>query len=120
MPAAAAAQAAASCVLSANGGEGGVTLQANGGSGGNAWQIQPYSLGNRHGPGGGGGGGVVFVSGAPASVSVAGGTNGLTLNPGVPYGATPGHCRHQRYQRVDLFHLRNSVGSAMHSRRHFG
>jgi uncharacterized repeat protein (TIGR01451 family) len=77
-------------VLSANGGEGGLTLQANGGSGGNAWQIQPYSLGNRHGPGGGGGGGVVFVSGAPASISVAGGANGLTLNPGVPYGATPG------------------------------
>ncbi len=77
-------------ILSANGGEGGLSLQANGGNGGNAWQVQPYSLGNRHGPGGGGGGGVVFVSGAPASVSVAGGANGLTLNPGVPYGATPG------------------------------
>jgi uncharacterized repeat protein (TIGR01451 family) len=77
-------------ILSANGGEGGLTLQANGGNGGNAWEIQPYSLGNRHGPGGGGGGGVVFVSAAPAGVSVAGGTNGLTLNPGVAYGATPG------------------------------
>jgi uncharacterized repeat protein (TIGR01451 family) len=77
-------------VLSANGGESGLTLQANGGNGGNAWQIQPYSLGNRHGPGGGGGGGVVLVSAAPASISVNGGASGLTLNPGVPYGATPG------------------------------
>ena len=49
-----------------------------------------YSLADRHGPGGGGGGGVVLVSGTPASISVAGGTNGLTLNPGVAYGATPG------------------------------
>jgi uncharacterized repeat protein (TIGR01451 family) len=77
-------------ILSANGGEGGLTLQANGGRGGNAWEIQPYSIGNRHGPGGGGGGGVVLVSGPPASLSVSGGTSGLTLNPGVPYGATPG------------------------------
>ncbi len=77
-------------VLSANGGEGGLTLQANGGNGGNAWAIQPYSIGNRHGPGGGGGGGVILVSGAPAAISVAGGANGLTLNPGVSYGATPG------------------------------
>ena len=77
-------------VLSANGGEGGLTLQANGGSGGNAWQIEPFSLANRHGPGGGGGGGVILVSGAPASSSVTGGTNGLTENPGVAYGATSG------------------------------
>ena len=77
-------------VLSANGGEGGLTLQANGGRGGNAWQTQPYSLADRHGPGGGGGGGLVLVSGAPASISVAGGTSGLTLNPGVSYGATGG------------------------------
>jgi uncharacterized repeat protein (TIGR01451 family) len=77
-------------VLSANGGEGGLMLQANGGRGGNAWQIQPYSLANRHGPGGGGGGGVVLVSGTPASISVNGGGSGLTLNPGVPYGATAG------------------------------
>jgi uncharacterized repeat protein (TIGR01451 family) len=77
-------------VLSANGGESGLSLLANGGRGGNAWQSQTYSLANRHGPGGGGGGGVVMVSGAPASISVAGGGNGLTLNPGVPYGATPG------------------------------
>ena len=77
-------------VLSANGGESGLTLQANGGRGGNAWQSQTYSLANRHGPGGGGGGGVVQVSGATASVSVAGGGTGLTLNPGVPYGATAG------------------------------
>jgi uncharacterized repeat protein (TIGR01451 family) len=77
-------------VLSANGGEGGLTLQANGGNGGDAWIIEPFTLGNRHGPGGGGGGGVVLVSGVPASISVTGGTNGLTENPGVSYGATPG------------------------------
>ena len=79
-------------VLAANGGEGGLTFQANGGNGGNAWQAQTYALTQRHGPGGGGGGGAVFVSGAPASVSVSGGANGLTLNtPAVAYGATPGN-----------------------------
>jgi uncharacterized repeat protein (TIGR01451 family) len=77
-------------VLSANGGEGGLTLHANGGNGGDAWIIEPFTLANRHGPGGGGGGGVVLVSGAPASISVTGGTSGLTENPGVPYGATAG------------------------------
>jgi uncharacterized repeat protein (TIGR01451 family) len=77
-------------VLSANGGEGGLTLQATGGTGGNAWAAQPYSLGNRHGPGGGGGGGVVLVSAAPAGLNVSGGASGLTLNPGVAYGATAG------------------------------
>ena len=77
-------------VLSANGGESGLTLQANGGSGGDAWASELFTLGNRHGPGGGGGGGVVLVSGTPASVSVSGGVNGLTENPGVAYGSTPG------------------------------
>ncbi|MBZ5689567.1 MAG: DUF11 domain-containing protein [Acidobacteriia bacterium] len=77
-------------MLAASGGEGGLTLQANGGRGGDAWDTQPYSLADRHGPGGGGGGGIVFVSGAPASVSVTGGGNGTTLTPGVAYGATPG------------------------------
>jgi uncharacterized repeat protein (TIGR01451 family) len=77
-------------VLSANGGEGGLTLQASGGSGGNAWQTEPYTLANRHGPGGGGGGGVVLISGAPAATSLNGGASGLTENPGVPYGATAG------------------------------
>ena len=77
-------------VISGNGGESGLTLQANGGRGGDAWDSQPYSLGNRHGPGGGGGGGVVFVSGTPAGISVGGGASGTTLNPGVPYGATAG------------------------------
>jgi len=77
-------------VLSANGGESGLTLQAEGGNGGNAWATQPYNLADRHGPGGGGGGGVVYLSGTPASISVAGGSPGLTLNPGVPYGATSG------------------------------
>lgn len=79
-------------VLAANGGESGLTLQANGGNGGNAWQSQAYALTQRHGPGGGGGGGVLFVSGTPASTSVNGGANGLTLNtPAVPYGATRGN-----------------------------
>lgn len=77
-------------VLSENGGESGLTLHANGGNGGNAWQGNPFTLGNRHGPGGGGGGGVIFVSANPGSASVNGGTNGLTENPGVPYGATSG------------------------------
>jgi uncharacterized repeat protein (TIGR01451 family) len=77
-------------VLSANGGEGGLTLQANGGNGGDAWASEAFTLANRHGPGGGGGGGVLLVSGTPASISVSGGTNGLTENPGVPYGSTPG------------------------------
>jgi uncharacterized repeat protein (TIGR01451 family) len=78
-------------MLAANGGESGLTLQANGGGGGNAWQSQAYALTQRHGPGGGGGGGVVFVSGAAASITVAGGASGLTLNtPAVPYGATAG------------------------------
>jgi uncharacterized repeat protein (TIGR01451 family) len=79
-------------VLAAHGGESGLTLHANGGNGGNAWPSQTYALTLRHGPGGGGGGGVILVSGAPASVSVSGGANGLTLNsPSVPYGATPGN-----------------------------
>jgi uncharacterized repeat protein (TIGR01451 family) len=77
-------------VLTVAGGEGGLTLRANGGRGGDAWDSQPYSLADRHGPGGGGAGGVVFVSAAPAGVSVAGGGNGTTLTPGVAYGATPG------------------------------
>jgi uncharacterized repeat protein (TIGR01451 family) len=77
-------------VLAANGGESGLTLQANGGRGGDAWDSQPYSLADRHGPGGGGAGGVILVSGAPASISVSGGGNGTTLTPGVAYGATPG------------------------------
>jgi uncharacterized repeat protein (TIGR01451 family) len=77
-------------VLSANGGEGGLTLQANGGTGGDAWASEAYTLGNRHGPGGGGGGGVVLISGAPASLSVTGGASGTTENPGVTYGSTAG------------------------------
>jgi uncharacterized repeat protein (TIGR01451 family) len=77
-------------VLSATGGEGGLTLDANGGIGGDAWHAETYTQGNRHGPGGGGGGGVVFVSGPPASVSVLGGTNGTTESTDQGYGATPG------------------------------
>jgi uncharacterized repeat protein (TIGR01451 family) len=77
-------------VLSANGGEGGLTLNANGGTGGDAWHTETYTLGNRHGAGGGGGGGVVFVSGAPASIGVAGGASGTTESTGVSYGTTAG------------------------------
>ncbi len=78
-------------VLAKSGGEGGLTLRANGGTGGNADTNIAFALTERHGPGGGGGGGVIFVSGAPANASVAGGANGVTLNtPAVPYGATPG------------------------------
>jgi uncharacterized repeat protein (TIGR01451 family) len=77
-------------VLAANGGESGLTLQADGGRGGDAWDSQAYSLADRHGPGGGGGGGIILVSGTPAGVSVAGGSNGTTLTPGVAYGATFG------------------------------
>ena len=76
-------------VLSAGGGEGGLTIQARGGGGGNAWSGQPFALADRHGPGGGGGGGVVYLTGA-ASINVTGGANGITLTPGVAYGATPG------------------------------
>ncbi len=77
-------------LLSATGGESGVTMLASGGRGGDAWDAEPYSLGNRHGPGGGGAGGVVFSSGTPALVTLTGGANGTTLNPGVSYGATSG------------------------------
>jgi uncharacterized repeat protein (TIGR01451 family) len=76
-------------VLSAGGGEGGLTVQARGGNGGNAWSTQAFALNQRHGPGGGGGGGAVYLT-AAASISVTGGANGTTLNPGVAYGATPG------------------------------
>lgn len=76
-------------VLSAGGGEGGLTIQARGGNGGNAWSTRAFALADRHGPGGGGGGGVVYTT-AAASISVTGGANGTTLNPGVAYGATPG------------------------------
>jgi uncharacterized repeat protein (TIGR01451 family) len=77
-------------VLSATGGESGLSLNANGGTGGDAWAIEAYTLGNRHGPGGGGGGGAVFISGTPASVSVLGAASGTTENPGVAYGSTAG------------------------------
>ncbi len=77
-------------VLSASGGEGGLTVQAHGGRGGDAWNTQAFSIADRHGPGGGGGGGAVFLSGAAASIDVSGGASGLTLTPGVPYGATAG------------------------------
>jgi uncharacterized repeat protein (TIGR01451 family) len=77
-------------VLSATGGESGLTLNANGGTGGDAWASEAYTLGNRHGPGGGGGGGAVFVSGTPESISVLGAASGTTENPGVTYGSTAG------------------------------
>jgi uncharacterized repeat protein (TIGR01451 family) len=80
-------------VLSAGGGESGLTISAQGGSGGNAWATDPAAgspLADRHGPGGGGGGGVVLLSGAAASINVAGGANGTTLQAAYPYGATAG------------------------------
>ncbi len=116
MRAAAAERAGAIVVLSANGGEGGLTLQANGGRGGNAWQTQAFSLANRHGPGGGGGGGVVLVSGPPASISVNGGAGGLTENPGVPYGATAGAAGIS----VTNASISSTVGDAVRSGVHSG
>jgi uncharacterized repeat protein (TIGR01451 family) len=80
-------------VLSAGGGEGNLTVSAQGGTGGNAWAADPATgspLADRHGPGGGGGGGVVLLSGAAASINVAGGANGTTLQAAYPYGATAG------------------------------
>ena len=80
-------------ILSAGGGESGLTISAQGGSGGNAWATDPATgspLADRHGPGGGGGGGVALLSGAAASINVAGGANGTTLQAAYPYGATGG------------------------------
>jgi len=77
-------------VTSQAGGTAGLTLAAHGGRGGDAWDVQAFSLANRHGPGGGGGGGVVLLSGPAAIIDVSGGARGTTLNPGVPYGATSG------------------------------
>jgi uncharacterized repeat protein (TIGR01451 family) len=77
-------------ILSGGGGEGGLTVLAQGGTGGNADTGHAFDLPDRHGPGGGGGGGVVLLSGAAASIVVSGGANGVTLNPGVSYGATAG------------------------------
>jgi len=87
-------------VLSANGGESGLTLNANGGNAAMPG-IEPYSLGNRHGPGGGAGGGVVLISGAPASISLAGGSNGLTKLQAFPMAPRPA-CRNQRDQCLSL------------------
>ncbi|HEV3307402.1 MAG TPA: C25 family cysteine peptidase [Candidatus Sulfotelmatobacter sp.] len=86
-------------VVTANGGETGLTLQANGGSGGGnegctACGTQTFLQG-RIGPGAGGGGGAVYtssVSGVPA-ISLTGGANGLTqdtTSTPIPYGATSG------------------------------
>jgi uncharacterized repeat protein (TIGR01451 family) len=70
----------------------GLTASANGGSAGNAWPAKAPGAfsGQRHGPGGGGGGGVIFLSGAPASASATGGSNGFTNTVQDSYGATPG------------------------------
>ncbi len=103
-------------VLSANGGEGGLTLQANGGRGGDAWDSQPYGLADRHGPGGGGAGGVILTSGAASSISVSGGTNGTTLTPGVAYGATPGGAGTSATNSNTGAGNGNSVVRALHSR----
>ncbi len=78
-------------VVSASGGEAGLTVQAHGGRGGDAWDTRAFAIADRHGPGGGGGGGAVFLSGAAGSIDVTGGASGITLTPGVPYGATNGN-----------------------------
>jgi uncharacterized repeat protein (TIGR01451 family) len=86
-------------VVTANGGEAGLTLQANGGTGGGnegctACGTQTF-LEGRIGPGAGGGGGAVYtssVSGSPTT-TLTGGANGLTQDTSstpVPYGATSG------------------------------
>lgn len=77
-------------VVLANSGLGGLTANAVGGRGGDAWNTMVFSAAEQHGPGGGGAGGVVILSAAAAATSVAGGTNGLTLNPGTAFGATAG------------------------------
>jgi uncharacterized repeat protein (TIGR01451 family) len=85
--------AGGSILLFANsGGLGGLTANANGGNAGNAWpERAPGAFpGSRHGPGGGGGGGVIFLSAAPASMSVSGGFNGSTNTAQDSFGATSG------------------------------
>ena len=79
-------------VTAASGGLGSLTVRARGGDGGDAWITQPPGStppGERHGPGGGGGGGVVVTNGSP-SISVTGGTRGLTTTALDAYGATNG------------------------------
>ena len=88
------AGAAGSIIFFANsGGLGGLTTKANGGNGGDTWPAEapgtPFP-GERHGPGGGGGGGVILLSAAPASLSVAGGTDGFTDTIQDSFGATSG------------------------------
>ena len=70
----------------------GLTVTARGGRGGDAWRTQAPNgtPGERHGPGGGGGGGFVLLSTAAASVTVTGGTNGITTTSSASYEATPG------------------------------
>lgn len=70
----------------------GLTVNAQGGRGGDAWRIQAPGAtpGERHGPGGGGGGGVIRLSSAAASLSVAGGANGITTTASDSFGATAG------------------------------
>ncbi|MBI5964683.1 MAG: DUF11 domain-containing protein [Chloroflexi bacterium] len=85
--------AGGSVVVIAKDGSGSVgtlTVTAVGGNGGLAWPAQTAAI-DRHGPGGGGGGGFVYTSGAvTGSSSVAGGSNGTTINPPQAFGATPG------------------------------
>jgi uncharacterized repeat protein (TIGR01451 family) len=74
----------------------GLTVNANGGNAGNTWPedapgtFNTAGSGARHGPGGGGGGGVILLSGAPAAMTVTGGTNGYTNTVQDSFGATPG------------------------------
>lgn len=79
------AGAGGAVLISAGSGMAGATINVRGGTGGSnligSGGVSP------HGPGGGGGGGFALTSGATASCSASGGTNGVTYNNGVLFGA---------------------------------
>ena len=63
-----------------------ITLNADGADGGDCALADPA-----HGPGGGGGGGIVYVNDLlTGTITVDGGSNGVTTSAGVNYGATSG------------------------------
>jgi uncharacterized repeat protein (TIGR01451 family) len=78
-------------VIAASGGLGMLTARARGGYGADAWPLQAPGTapGERHGPGGGGSGGVVLLNGS-ATVSLTGGTRGITTTASDSYNATSG------------------------------
>jgi uncharacterized repeat protein (TIGR01451 family) len=79
-------------MLADSGGLTGLTVNAKGGNGGDTWQTQAPGAfpGQRHGPGGGGGGGALFLSAAPTSGSVIGGSDGYTDTVQDSFGSTDG------------------------------